>query len=208
MALSFWDWDGDQRPVADFTKPNPRDKNVMPYELAAYVEEQTEFDVLVRVGGDLQLLKGLIAAGFPVIVEKGFEGAGFEDWMGHYEVVSGYDDSTGKFTVQDSYIMADLPLDYEEMDRYWRHFNYTYLVIYPPDREAELLDILGPAADEEANYRAAAQRASDEIFSSTGRPRFFAWFNRGTNLAALQDYAGAAAAYDEGLRTLCIPGSR
>ncbi len=197
MALSFWDWDGDQRPVADFTKPNPRDKNVMPYELAAYVEEQTEFDVLVRVGGDLQLLKGLIAAGFPVIVEKGFEGAGFEDWMGHYEVVSGYDDSTGKFTVQDSYIMADLPLDYEEMDRYWRHFNYTYLVIYPPDREAELLDILGPAADEEANYRAAAQRASDEIFSSTGRPRFFAWFNRGTNLAALQDYAGAAAAYDE-----------
>ena len=31
----------------------------------------------------------------------------------------------------------------------------------------------------------------------TGRDQFFAWFNRGTNLVRLQDYAGAAAAYDE-----------
>lgn len=196
MALSFWDWEGDQRPVAQFTKPNTRDKNVMPYELEAFVESETRFSALVRVGGDLQRIKELVAAGFPVVVEKGFEGAGFEDWMGHYEVVSGYDDGQQQFTVQDSYIMADLPLSYEEMDQYWRHFNYTYLVIYPPEREAELLNLLGPDVDEEANYQAAAQRASDEIFTSTGRPQFFAWFNRGTNLAALQDYAGAASAYD------------
>ncbi len=197
MALSFWGWQGDQRPIAAFTKPNPRDKNVMPYELEAFVEEQTGLQALTRTGGDLELLKSFIAAGLPVIVEKGFEGPGFDGWMGHYEVVSGYDDANQRFTVQDSYIQANLPLLYEDMQRYWRHFNYTYLVIYPPERETEVMAILGPHSDREANTRHSAQLASDEIFATTGRARFFAWFNRGTNLVALQDYAGAAAAYDE-----------
>ncbi|TFH37482.1 MAG: hypothetical protein E4G99_02465, partial [Anaerolineales bacterium] len=57
MALSYWGWDGNQRPISDFVKPNPRDKNVMPYELAAFVEEGTALNVLVRVGGNLDLLK-------------------------------------------------------------------------------------------------------------------------------------------------------
>lgn len=197
MALSYWDWGGDQLPVADFVKPNPRDKNVMPYELVDYVESQTDLRAQYRVGGNLTLLKRFIAAGFPVIVEKGFEGAGFDAWMGHYEVVTGYDDNAERFIVQDSYIMADLPLAYEDMEQYWRHFNYTYIVLYPPERESEVMTILGPHADREANTRHAAQLASEEIYQLTGRAQFFAWFNRGTNLADLQDYAGAAAAYDE-----------
>lgn len=197
MALSYWDWQGDQRPIAEFTKPNPRDKNVMPYELTAYVEQQTDFHALARVGGDLNLLKQFISAGIPVIVEKGFEGAGFDGWMGHYEVVSAYDDGAQQFIVQDSYIMADMPLSYAEMEQYWRHFNYTYIVIFPSEREADVMAILGPDAQEQDNWLAAAQKASDEIFQLNGREQFFAWFNRGTNLAALQDYAGAASAYDE-----------
>ena len=35
-----------------------------------------------------------------------------------------------------------------------------------------------------------------EAGSLTGREQFFAWFNRGTNLVYLQDYASAAQAYD------------
>ncbi len=31
----------------------------------------------------------------------------------------------------------------------------------------------------------------------SGRDQFFAWFNRGTNLVALQDYVGAAEAFDK-----------
>lgn len=197
MALSYWGWDGDQRPIASVVKPNPRDKNVMPYELANFVNEGTSLRMIVRVGGTLDLLKRFIAAGFPVIVEKGFEGSGFDGWMGHYEVVSGYDDARQKVYVQDSYIMPDLPINYDDLKRYWRHFNYTYLVIYPPEREAEVFRLLGPNADETANFQAAAQRASDEIFQLDGRAQFFAWFNRGTNLMRLQDYAGAAAAYDQ-----------
>jgi tetratricopeptide (TPR) repeat protein len=196
MALSYWGWDGDQGDTAPILKPNPRDKNVMAYEMAAFVEEHTGFNVTVRIGGDLDLLRRLIAAGFPVLIEKGFEGPGFDGWMGHYELLTGYDDTRQRFTAQDSYILPDLPVPYDQVESYWRHFNFTFLVIYPPEDEARVLNLLGPLADETTAQQIAAQRASDEIFSLTGRDVFFAWYNRGSSLVALQDYAGAAAAYD------------
>ena len=200
MALSFWDWTGTQIDTAAVLKPNPRDKNVMPYEMEAFVEEHTGLQAVVRLAGDLELLKTLISAGFPVVVEKGFEGSGFDGWMGHYEVVSGYDDSKQRFIVQDSYIMANLPVPYDEMEAAWQAFNYLYLVIYPAEREEEVQAILGAQWDQTANYQYAAERASSEIFNSSGRDQYFAWFNRGTSLMYLQDYGGAAAAYDEAFK--------
>ena len=197
MALSFWGWQGDQRNTAAYLKPNPRDKNVMPYEMAGFVQDETDLRIVVRVGGDLDMLKRFLAAGFPVIVEKGFEGEGFDGWMGHYEVITGYDDVRQRVTAQDSYIMPDLPVSYADLLTYWQAFNHTYLVIYPADRQAEVMRLLGSQADEAANSQAAAEKASDEIFASTGRAQFFAWFNRGSSLVRLQDYAGAAQAFDE-----------
>jgi hypothetical protein len=197
MALSFWDWEGDQRPIAAFNKPNSRDKNVMPYELTKYIEEETNFEVVYRVGGEIELLKRFLASGFPVIIEKGFEGPGFEGWIGHYVLVTGFDDSSLQFTLQDSYYGPDQVMGYDDLIPYWRAFNYTYLVFFPSEQEEEVLTVLGPHVDEESNDRYAAQKASDEIYRLTGRDQFFAWFNRGTNLVRLQDYAGAASAYDE-----------
>ncbi len=200
MALSYWGWEGSQYPIAEFVKPNPRDKNVMPYEMASFVEEKTDLNVTVRVGGNLELLKSFIAEGFPILIEKGFEGPGFEGWMGHYEVVTGYDDARQIFTVQDSYIKADLGVSYEDIQRYWRHFNYTFIIIYPPDRESEVFTLLGPLADETRSYEIAAEIASTEIYQFTDRELFFAWYNRGTSLMRLQDYGGAALAYDEAFK--------
>jgi hypothetical protein len=200
MALSYWGWEGNQRPIAEWVKPNPRDKNVMPYELESFVDDGTSLNAIVRSGGDLERLKSFIAAGFPVIVEKGFEGPGFEGWMGHYEVVTGFDDTLQRVTVQDSYIMPDLLLSYSDLVSYWRHFNYTFIVIYPPEREAEVLELLGPLADETESWEVAADTASTEIYQFTNRDLFFAWFNRGTSLMRLQDYGGAALAYDEAFK--------
>jgi len=195
--LSFWGWEGDQNDIAPITKPNPRDKNVMPYELANFVEAETPFKSMFRVGGDIELLKRFLAAGLPVIIEKGFEGPNFDGWMGHYVLVTGYTDLKQTFTLQDSYYGPDQVMGYEDLERFWRAFNFTYLLIYPVDREADTISILGRQADKSLNDQYAAQKASDEIFSMTGRDQYFAWFNRGTNLVALQDYAGAAAAYDQ-----------
>jgi hypothetical protein len=196
MALSYWGWDGNQADTAAYTKPNPRDKNVMPYEMADYVADQTELSAVVRVGGDLETLKAFIAAGFPVIVEKSFEGPRFDGWMGHYEVVNGYNDDTRLFTVQDSYDGPDITIPYDDMTSQWRAFNNTYIVIYPPDREAEVLSILGPHADPVYNSQAAADRAADGNATLTGRDQYFSLFNWGTNLVRLHDYTTAATAYD------------
>jgi hypothetical protein len=200
MALSFWGWEGDRLDTGKILKPYDKDKNVMPYEMADYVLTHTDYRVVERVGGDFELLKSFVANGFPVLVEKGAyirDFTGIVSWMGHYEVVTGYDDARSIFITQDSYFTPDYEVAYDEFLQGWRSFNYAYLVIYPPDKEQEVMDILGAQADETANYQAAALKASDEIYSLTGVDQFFAWYNRGTNLMLLQDYNGAAAAYDE-----------
>jgi hypothetical protein len=200
MALSFWGWKGDRDVVGPVLKPDPKDKNVMPYEMVDYVQNHTDLRVVERVGGDLDNLKRFIAAGFPVLVEKGTyltDLTGVKSWMGHYEVVTGYDEAQSQFIAQDSFVGPDFAVPDETMVKGWRAFNDTYLVIYPPEKEAEVMALLGPDADETANYQRAAQKASDEIYALDGINQYFAWFNRGTNLRLLKDYASAAAAYDQ-----------
>jgi hypothetical protein len=190
MALSYWGWSGDQRDTKAFLRPHPDDYNVMPDEMLTFIETQTELKAVLRVGGDLDLLKRLVAAGFPVIIEKGIHPSD-DWWMGHYVVVSGYDDAWGRLIVQDSLVMADYPIPYEDVEqRGWRDFNNLYLVIYPPEREAGLIALLGEHADGEVNLRYALERATHETQALSGRDLFFAWYNKGSNLAALDEYKG------------------
>jgi hypothetical protein len=196
MALSFWGWRGDQRQTAAFLKPNKMDKNVMPYEMLDFVYQETDLAASVRVGGDFEMLKALIASGFPVIVEKGFEGIGFSGWMGHYQVLTGYDDAVQHFIAQDSYKGANQTVSYTDLLSQWRAFNYTYLIVYPPDRRDQVLTILDLQAFDNYNNRYALQKSLDDAARLTGRDLYFALFNQGTNNVALKDYASAAAAYD------------
>ncbi len=197
MILSYWGWVGDQRNTAAYLKPNPRDKNVMPYEMQAFVEENTELSVILRTGGNIDLLTSFIAAGFPVLVARGYEGTSFEGWMGHYEVISGYDIEQQKVYAQDSYAGPDLPIPYAQFESAWRAFNYVYLIIFPSDRTSEIMNLLGPQAEAGYNLDYTAQIASVDTVSQSGRDQFFAWYNRGTSLVNLGDYTGAALAYDE-----------
>ena len=197
MALSYWGWEGDQLVTAASLKPKQEDRNVMPYEMADYVNQETNFRALIRWGGDLEMLKKFIAAGIPPIIEKGFEEEVAQNaWMGHYGLITAYDEEKEIFIIQDSYVGEDYANPYDKVQRHWRSFNYVYLIIYPPDREAEVMSILGPQADETFNLQYAAQKAAQEINQLSGRELFFAWFNYGTSLANLADYYGAAQAYD------------
>jgi tetratricopeptide (TPR) repeat protein len=200
MLLSFWGWEGTHDEVARVVKPFKKDKSVMPYEMAEFAREQAGLGALVRVGGDLELLKRLIANGFPVMVEKGPHFLDIQNritWMGHYQVLTGYDDYKQVFIAQDSYIEPDYEQPYDELIEQWRSFNYTYIVAYPTEQENDVLNLLGIHASENDNFQAAAQKAADEIYQLKGVDQFFAWFNYGTNLAYLCDYAGAATAYDQ-----------
>jgi hypothetical protein len=200
MALSFWGWKGNRNTVGPVLKPDSKDKNVMPYEMVDYVLEHTDLKAIERVGGDFELIKRFLSAGFPVLVEKGTFLTDLQNvlsWMGHYEVITGYDDARQVFIGQDSYIGPDTDVPYDKMIVDWRSFNYTYILIFSADKEAQVMALLGADADETENYRRAAQKAADEAPYLSGADRFFALFNRGTNLVSLQDYAGGASMYDE-----------
>jgi tetratricopeptide (TPR) repeat protein len=200
MALSYWGWKGDQDLVGPVIKPDPKDKNVMPYEMVDYIEQQTDLDVALRYGGDLDLLKRFIASGFPVLIEKGTyltDMTGVKSWMGHFQVITGYDDNQDMFIAQDSFVGPDFEVSYEALLEGWRAFDYVYLVVHPPEQHDQVMALLGPEADETANIQQAATRASNEIYGLAGIDQYFAWYNRGTNLMLLQDYAGAAEAYDQ-----------
>lgn len=211
MALSYWGWQGDRTVTGKYLKPFDQDLNVMPYEMANFIADETQLGSVLRYGGTLPLLKQLLAGGFPVVIEKGVmiqeTTTGQTTWMGHYNVVVGYDDAAQEVIVRDSYYSPpkyplDYKIKYDEVVKEMQAFNYVFLVIYPPDQKDRLDSILGSYTDETWADKTAAQMALDDIANTTGADQFFAWYNRGTSLVALQDYAGAASAYDQAFNLL------
>jgi len=206
MALTFWGWKGDRDVIGPAVKPNDKDKNVMPYEFRDYINEDVPgMSALIRMGGDLEVLKRLIAAGFPVVTEKGYytyDYTGKYSWLGHYLFTTGYDDAQGIFVTQDTYLQPgkDRQVKYDEYLEGWRSFNYLFVVAYPSEREADVLAALGPYADETWAVKHALQVAEQEAQSLTGNQQFFAWFNVGTSHVQLYEYFDAAVAYDQAFR--------
>ncbi len=183
----------------------------MPYELADYVNENTDFNALVRIGGDLYTIKSLINAGIPVMVEKGFyipstEKSPNMGWMGHYELVNGYDDAKGIFYNHDSYLPLIVGTDeadgvsfiyntanhnfeipYDDFYDDWRAFNYTFIVVYPDSKTNDVLNLLGALATEESAYQIARDRANLETTTLTDPyQQYFAWVNLGSSLVKME----------------------
>ncbi len=221
MALQYWGWKGTRDVIAAVVKPGANDPSldfiqaghsdvgVMPYELVDYVNDHTQYRALYRYGGNLDLLRHLIATGFPVITENGLisrDSTGHTAWAGHFAFATGYDDSAQSLIWQDSYPNAcqgdtyklghNVASKYEDFLELWRDFDYVFIVVYPADRETDLLNALGPWSD----YNWAAQNALDtnnqEIQTLSGDDLFFAYFDKGTSLVALFEYGEAAVAYD------------
>ena len=199
MALTYYtDATIDQHIAANWLKPNYEDKNVSPWQMAAYVNTQLggNLRAIVRQGGELNLLKTLIANNFPVLIEEGYNPPELnQGWMGHYLMMSGYDDAAGHFITQDSYEGPNLPYTYDHINEFWRNFNRLYLVVYPVEREAELMALLGSDADERQNWVNALEEARAEAVASPEDP--FAWFNMGTSFVGLEMYSEAAVAFDQ-----------
>jgi tetratricopeptide (TPR) repeat protein len=202
MSLTFWGWDGNRDIVGEYVKPSDKDKNVLPSEMEEFVRTQTFLNMLIRQGGDIQVLKQLLAAGFPVLVEKGYyevDYTGTLGWLGHYQYVTGYDDSIDSLLVQDTYITDGQNhwTTYDEFLDGWISFNYIFMVVYPAEQLEALNTALGPWIDASWAAQHGLDTATTQTQSETGLNEFFAWFNVGTSHVALQQYVDAAYAYDQ-----------
>ena len=200
MAMTFWGWQGQRTDIGPKVKPFNKDKNVMFYELEEFVSEYSGLRSVVRPGGTDELLKRLIVKGYPVLIEKGAfmqEVSGRYSWMGHYNIVTGYDDVKQEWTVQDSYYTPDYKVPYDTMAEEWQCFNHQFMVVYPGNREGEVYSILGPYTNSNwANNNALRMADAQVEAAETPEERFFAYFNRGTSQVELSDFYGAAQSYD------------
>jgi len=201
LALQFYGWDGDQFDIADVIKPYRGDRNVNIEELVYFVRTQAGWlDGIYRVAGDLDTLRQFLAAGYPIMIEKGIviESDGPDrGWAGHYLLLTGYDDELGAFLSQDTFNGPDRWVSFEELLEEWKAFNYIYLVIFPVADREEINALLGDALDEDENRRHAIDMTQQALEHDPEDA--FAWFNLGTNLLYFERYEEAANAYENAL---------
>ena len=198
--LTWWGWKGTQDDIAAVVKPNPKDRNVNVEELVTFVQDEVpDLWAEYRVGGTLNTIKSFLAAGYPVMIETGMEldrsyWPGDDHWAGHYLLITGYDDGTRTFTVQDSFRGPDRTVPYDQLDAEWQAFNRVYILVYPPGRQDEIRRLFGPHWDTNYNRQAALEQAQRETEADPDNA--FAWFNVGTNWVYFEKWERAAAAYD------------
>ena len=203
MMLHMVGWTGSQKDISDVIKPVTGDRNVNPDEMAYWVHNYAGWlRMIYRVGGDLETLKRLIAARYPVIVEGTTslnpDDTGWPDddlWAAHYLLLTGYDDGTQTFTVQDAYRGPDKLIPYEQLVTEWKPFNYMYMIVYLPEQEPELQGLLGSNWDPDLNRQNSL--AASEAATQADPSDAFAWFNLGSNLVYFDRYSEANTAYDK-----------
>ena len=162
-----------------------------------------QFRPLVPFQFHLLLIRELLLAGFPVLIEKGYEPEPDRlGWMGHYLLIVGHDDREGVFTTLDSYLGPNQTESCSQLDDFWKHFHRIYLVTYRPEQEDELAAVLGDDMDPTVNRWNALSIAIVE--ANENREDAFAWLNLGTCYTQVGCYQDAAGAYDQA-RLLGLP---
>jgi tetratricopeptide (TPR) repeat protein len=201
MAVHYLGFDQDQYAIAAVTKPDKNDKNVSPEEMVAYATSLGGAYALLGYGTDIGVLKVLLSNGYPVIVETWFIPEPGDE-MGHYRLLTGYDDGPQQFAAQDAYAGPHQVIGYAQLDGLWKVFNRVYVVVTEAERAGELRALLGDRIAPAQMHAAALGVALSEIAKDPGDR--YAWFNAGTNYLALDQPEEAAAAYDQA-RMLNLP---
>ncbi|MFQ5433462.1 MAG: C39 family peptidase [Anaerolineae bacterium] len=200
QVLNFYGDDITQEEARLYLKPNYEDRNVSPWQIADYVNEQTSYRAIARSGGNFKQVKRFVAAGYPVVIEKGYE-LPQSGWWGHYLTVFGYDEDLAEMYSQDSYLG---PLDgsgrvdrFEDVDPLWQQFNYTFYVVYRPEQEPEVMSLLDPQLqDDFSMWSHVSDLAQAEVDANPDDA--FAWFNLGTAKTRLGALTGEVQYYQDG----------
>ena len=210
LAMRYWGWVGDQLDIEKVVKPRLEDRNVTIPEMLVYVQNETSLTGQIRYNGTVSLLKKFIAAGFPVLIERGYVNRD-DGWMGHYGVVDGYDDSVvmggqydnvlgtpgyaGAVHIPDT-VNGYIWVKYDILQQGWDEFSGTYLVVFPPEEREIVLGLLGPDADPEHNLNTTLEKFRQRSETAELSEQYFAYYSLGELLVMKRDYVAAAEAFD------------
>ena len=196
MALSYYGINVSQKTLGDQLRPfqNPQgdndDKAVNPEELGKKAEEYGLLYYL-RPMGTPELIKEFIYNDIPVIAITWLKD---EEYIGHFRIIKGYDDSKGVFIQDDSYQGKNLEYTYKDLNKLWSAFNYQYIVLVRPAQKETAEKILGENVDEKNAWQ-SAKKESEKMLESNPES-IYDRFNLSVADYYLEDYEGAVESYE------------
>ena len=178
MNLSYFGSPLQQAEIGAVLRTSPDDKNVSPHELVEFAQQQG-YVANLYVNGDEDLLRTLVSNNFPVLLETWYEREP-GDGIGHYRLAVGYDDALQAWTIYDSLDAsgqvslqeyAGIRINYSQLAEWWKVFNRTFVLVYPPERAALAEAILAAhGLDAATMWNAAEARARSELAANDAQP--------------------------------------
>ena len=197
MDLSYYGVHVSQETLADDLRPTHNetgkndDKSTTPEEIVGEAEKYG-FTAYYRPNGSIQLLKDFIANGIPVITRTLFMPN--EDF-GHYRVIKGYDDTTGQIIDEDGFSGPEVHYSYADFMSLWQEYNYEYIVLVPPGKDALVQSIIGKDFDSTTAWENAAAVAKSQLATNSSDVR--AGFNLSVADYYLHGYADSVAEFEK-----------
>lgn len=198
IVLNYYGHKANQLEIGESLKPNYEDRNVSPHELVSYVTEETGLLAKEVYGLSLEDLKRLLAADFPVIIEKGLLLDATHGWMGHYLTLFGYDEEEEVFYGLDTFLgpwdSTGRTFEYLALDELWAQFNRVAIIVFPSGLTDELAMILGSHGEvDEVMWQATVDRA--RVALEADADDAFAWFDLAGGLYHQATLTGDDALY-------------
>lgn len=200
MALSYYGYEKTQGEVAQVLRPNPQSRGMSATGIPPYVG-QLGLAAVIKINGNLNLLKALVSNNVPVIVSQLVKP---DDTIRHYRLVRGYDDAAGVVIVNDSLLGPNYLIPYDQFVSIWRVLNYRYIPVYRPADEAVIRSIIGADWDNSVMYNRAVQEASRAVEKQPDDG--YLWYDLGEDYFNLKNYQKASEAWEKGLQ-LGLPDS-
>ena len=154
-------------------------------KLAKYAEE-LNLTAIHRSNGDLTIVKALVSKNIPVITRTLLTK---DNDIGHYRIITGYNENQKELIQSDSYQGANRRYSYDEFLKLWEPYGYEYLVITRPEQEDIVKQALGQNWEEEKAWQGLLEKAesANSLFNEA-----VAQYHLGNYEAAKKAYEKAA----------------
>lgn len=198
--LRFWGETENQYQIADVIHPTRTDPSVAFSDMNRYLTNTypDKYAAIERVNGSADTLTALLRKGIPVIIQI-LDQTPYLSWRNddrlceRYLLVYGYNAETDSFLCQDtetpgphSFLSADLLAA-------WYPFQRTYIVVYPQNMEADVLEALFEDFYEELNLQRAETKSRTDSEMLPENP--YAQYFLAEILQREEDYSGAWELY-------------
>ena len=197
MAMAWYGVKVSQEELAKNMRPfqHPKgdndDKTIFTYEFVNWANEYG-LEAVGRVNGDIELLKKFISNGIPVVVKTWLKP---NEGIGHFRLVTGYDENKQIIVQDDSYEGPNKKISYYDFLTMWRAFNYSYVVVYTSDLKDKVDKIIGEEVNEQTAWENALKRAGEETLKDPDNP--YPHFNISTASYHLRDYERSVKEYEK-----------